>query len=1056
MRCAVIKTGEKSFKFVWSFHHIILDGWSYPIIQKEVFTIYEALSEGREINLPVPLPYKQYILWLNEKNKSTSENFWKKEFMGLNAATPIVASGKINESGSEDTEEQTLKLSAELTSGLQLFARNNQLTLNTIIQGVWGIILSEYTGEKDVLFGSTVSGRTSSIKGVESMVGLFINSLPTRIKVNKENEIIPWLKELQDAHILRDEYFYTSLVDIQEWSGLPKTTQLFDNLLVFENYPVDRASLTGSSGIKVLNVKAIEKTSFPLTILVAPGEELSITFLYETAKIEKETVAQILSSFKSLLESISKNTFSKISEFSLLSNDEENKIIYEWNNTKHVFPGDKSVSELFEEAAKKYADKTAVEFKNESLTYTQLNERANRLAHYLRKLGVGPDVKVGISIERSAEMAIGILAILKAGGAYVPLDPSNPAGRLSYMIEDSGIPVLLTQSKLREKFQNEKIKTVLIDSEESEINKESNSNPALKDHSSNLAYVIYTSGSTGKPKGVLMKQEALTNLLFWQLNGQKFEHGYRVLQFTTLSFDVSFQEIFSTWLSGGTLVMMTELDRQDLAVILNTIIDKKIQRLFLPFIALQELAELFPASGVNSDLKEVITAGEQLQCTPAIVNLFKQLKDFTFSNHYGPTEAHVVTSYTLSNDPDSWVKLPPIGKPVFNVQMHILNSYLKPVPVGVSGDLYIGGTCLARGYHNNEELTKEKFIDNPFYEKGNWLSQKLYKTGDLAKYMSDGSIEYLGRSDSQIKLRGYRIELGEIESVLAEYPGMKSAAVVAREFSNGDKRLIAYYVSRDESVPSSSDVKNFMKIKLPEYMIPSDYIKLDEMPLTATGKINHRELPSPDFIRINESSNYEEPKDSLELQLTKIWEKVLGISPIGIKDNFFNLGGNSLLALRLFGYIEKLTGKRLALSILFDSPTIEELALILKNEGWTPPWKSLVPVKSGGSKLPFFCVPPAGGTALHFQNLVGYISDDQPMYVLESIGLDGQEPPHTNLEEMAAHYIKEIQTLQPDGPYLLGGRCFGGRVVFEMAQQFVKLGQKVALLAIFDTWPPFY
>ena len=335
------------------------------------------------------------------------------------------------------------------------------------------------------------------------------------------------------------------------------------------------------------------------------------------------------------------------------------------------------------------------------------------------------------------------------------------------------------------------------------------------------------------------------------------------------------------------------------------------------------------------------------------------------------------------------------------------------------------------------------------------MSNKLYKTGDIARYLSDGNIEYLGRRDNQIKLRGYRIEPGEIESVLAGYPGMKSTSVMAREIKPGDRRLIAYYVLSNNEDIDSSLLKNFLLKKLPDYMVPAEYIKLREMPLTKSGKINQRELPQPDIIRENEISNYTEPTSPLELQLTKIWEKVLGISPIGIRNNFFDMGGNSLLALRLFGYIEKLTGKRLALSILFDSPTIEELAKILKNEGWTPPWKSLVPVKPGGSKLPFYCVPPAGGTALHFQNLMKYVSPDQPVYVLESIGLNGNELPHTSLEEMAAHYIKEIQLLQPDGPYLLGGRCFGGRVVFEMAQQFVKLGQKVALLAIFDTWPPY-
>ena len=453
----------------------------------------------------------------------------------------------------------------------------------------------------------------------------------------------------------------------------------------------------------------------------------------------------------------------------------------------------------------------------------------------------------------------------------------------------------------------------------------------------------------------------------------------------------------------------------------------------------------------------MITAGEQPQSTPAIVSLFKDLKTFTYSNHYGPSEAHVVTSYTLNNDPDKWEKLPPAGKPIFNAQMYILNHNLKPVPVGVTGDLYIGGICLVKGYNNREDLTEEKFIENPFYDGAKrGLSKRIYRTGDKARYLPDGNIEFLGRTDRQIKLRGIRIELGEIESVLSEYPGIKSATVITKESASGDKKLVAYFVpvNLDSDKIGHSDLKEFLSSRLPEVMVPNNYVQLEEMPLTATGKIDQGRLPSPDLGMGNEKENYCEPKDELQLQLVKIWEKVLGVQKIGIRDNYFDLGGHSLLAVRLIGYIEKLTGKKLPLSSFVTDPTIEQQALLLKNDGWKPSWKSLVPLKPGGSKVPFFCVPPASGSAIHFQEMIQYIPDDQPMYILEPIGLDGKEPPHYTIKEMATFYVKEVMSMQPEGPYLLGGRCFGGRVIYEMGQQLCRLGQKVQLLAIFDTWPP--
>jgi len=536
MRCTLIKLGVESYQFVWSFHHILMDGWSYPVIQKEVFAYYESYVEKKDINLPKPLAYKHFILWHGQQDRNKAESFWKKELKGFESPTPLKDNYKFqitNDNLLDEIQDLGISLSNELTLKLQTLAKQNQLTLNTIMQGVWSIILSTYRGEPDVLFGGVISGRTPMLKGIESMVGMFINTLPVRVNVDKEKKIIPWLKELQLNHIERDQYSYSSLVDIMEWSSAPRGTPLFENIIVFENYPLDKSLAEGIAGIKIKNLKAFERTNFPLTILVAPGDELSIHMAYETAKFSKAFIEQILKNFETLLDNISKDHSGKISDLSILTDEEKKKILVDWNDTKKDFPSDKCVHEYFEVQAVKTPDSIAVELGNEKLTYKGLNERANQVANYLIKLGSGPDVIVGICLERSLEMVIGLLGILKSGSAYVPLDSLYPLERLSFMIEDSNIPILLTKKIHIDKVPKTKSKVVLIDEEENEIIKESIENPVKKVDPSNLAYVLYTSGSTGRPKGVLMMHKALSNLLNWQLEGQKFERGYRVLQFTT-------------------------------------------------------------------------------------------------------------------------------------------------------------------------------------------------------------------------------------------------------------------------------------------------------------------------------------------------------------------------------------------------------------------------------------------------------------------------------------------------------------------------------------------
>jgi amino acid adenylation domain-containing protein len=591
--------------------------------------------------------------------------------------------------------------------------------------------------------------------------------------------------------------------------------------------------------------------------------------------------------------------------------------------TEYALP---CIHQLFEASVERTPDAPAVVFEQSSLTYRQLNTRANFVAHYLQILGVGKEVLVGICMERSLEMVVGLLGILKAGAAYVPLDPTYPQERLALMLEDSQISVLLTQTRLVESLPPQSTHVVCLDTQWEEISFQSEENPISAVTADNLAFVIYTSGSTGRPKGVAMSHRPLSNLIIWQLENSTLGIGAKTLQFAPLSFDASFHEIFSTWCSGGTLVLISQQVRVDAFELLRFLKDQEINRLFLPFVALQQLASVADTQGaVVPPLREIQTSGEQLKITRPIASWFTKLQNCTLHNHYGPTESHVVTAFILTGSPSNWPALPPIGRPIANVEIYLLDSQMQPVPEGVPGELYIGGIPLARGYLNRPDLTQERFIPNPFSD----LSEaRLYKTGDLARYNREGNIEFLGRSDDQVKIRGFRIELGEIESVLSQCPYVQASVVIVREDSTGDKRLVVYIVPQLEVTPTISEVRQFLKAKLPDYMVPSTFIILDALPLTPSGKVDRRALPAPYFQR-EHKDKYVAPCTPTEELLAQIWAQVLNLDQVGIEDNFFELGGNSIKAMKLINQLQTKINQIVHPTALFDAPTIAKFVAYL-------------------------------------------------------------------------------------------------------------------------------
>ncbi|MHC5759315.1 non-ribosomal peptide synthase/polyketide synthase [Nostoc sp.] len=951
MRLHLIQLDGNTYQFVWCHHHLLLDGWSSPLVFQDLLEFYQAISQSKNLSNIGTVSYRNYIAWLQQQNRDLAKEFWRQKLQGFTTPTPLTVDKPLSmREKHSGYSEQQIDLTVPATAAVMSFVRQHKLTMSNLVQATWGLLLSRYSQETDVVFGATVSGRPPELVGVESIVGLFINTLPVRVQISEQTELLGLLKDLQAQQIQSEQFSYSSLVEIQGLSDVPRGTSLFESIVVFENYPIDTAVLQGNSDFSLSNFRWIEQTNYPLAVLVSPGEQLSLRVMYDASRFEDGTISRMLGHFRTMLEAIATNPQQRISQLPILTESEQ-QLLVDWNDTQINYPQDKCIHKLFEAQVERTPDAVAVVFENQQLTYHELNCRANQLAHYLQSLGVKPDVLVGICVERSLEMLVGILGILKAGGAYVPLDPEYPQDRLRFMLEDAAVSVLLTQQKLVEKLPEHQARVVYLDTDWQLLNQLSQENLISGVQENNLGYVIYTSGSTGQPKGVAMNQLPLCNLLLWQLqNSPISSSGVKTLQFAPVSFDVSFQEMFSTWFSGGTLLLIGEQLRREPLALLGLLQEQAVERLFVPFVALQQLAEVAVSSElVTSNLKEIITAGEQLQITPAISKWLTQLSDCTLHNHYGPSESHVVITFTLTNSVDTWPPLPPIGRPIANTQIYILDKYLQPVPVGVAGELHIGGVSLAQGYLNRSELTQEKFIPNPFGgsrgagEQGSRgaeeqsfpsaphplcpsaSSERLYKTGDLARYLPDGNIEYLGRIDNQVKIRGFRIELGEIEAVLSQYEDVQVCCVIAREDTPGDKRLVSYIVPQPEQTPTISVLRQFLKSRLPEYMVPSVFVILESLPLTPNGKVNRRALPAPEPSS-ELLEKYVAPRTPIEEILALIWQQVLKVELVGRHDNFFELGGHSLLATQLISRVRSSLKVELPLRSLFAAPTIAQLA----------------------------------------------------------------------------------------------------------------------------------
>lgn len=906
LRLTLIRLGERHYHFVWSSHHIILDGWSGALVFKDFVLLYKAFCRGEEIPLQSGDRFADYIAWLQQQDLSQAEAFWRHTLQGVTAPTPLTNLEVHSLSPQpEKYVEQSLKLSPATTTTLKSWAKQHQLTLNTIVQGAWALLLSRYSGEDEVVYGVTVSGRPVDLAAAESMVGIFINTLPLRVKLDAEMLLLLWLEQLQRQLLEIRQYEYTPLVKIQGWSEIPRGLPLFESILVFENYPVDRALSDWQKNLEIETLCAVDHTNYPLTISVIPGSELEIRIAGDRSRFDTATITRMLGHFQTLLEGMAANPV-RLHELPILT-AAENQLLVEWNQTQLEIP-QQCIHQLFEAQVEKTPDAVAVVFAEQSLTYQQLNQRANQLARYLQKLGVGAEVPVCICVNRSIEMLVGLLGILKAGGAYVPLDPTYPLERLEYIQQDVRSPVLLTQRQLTAQMSSQSAQVVCLDTDWEEIKQQTPENLATATKSNNLAYVIYTSGSTGQPKGVEIAHSNVVNFLSAMQQSVGLNQQDVLLAVTTLAFDIAALEIFLPLTIGARVVVASREVASD-GVQLSDLLNNSQATVMQATPATWRI--LLSVGWQGSKHLKILCGGEALsrqlanQLLPQCHGLW---------NLYGPTET---TIWSTVEQVEWGEDIVPIGRPIGNTYIYILDSNLQPTPIGVPGELYIGGAGVARGYWQRPELTTQRFIINPFLFQPD---QRLYKTGDLVRYRSDGKIEYIGRLDYQVKIRGFRIELGEIEAVLAKHSDVQQVVVIAKQDS-----LIAYVVSCSGQTVTVSELRDFLKQKLPYYMVPQAFVFLDSLPLTPNGKVNRNALADVDTPIANFNDAFVPPRNAIEEVLAGIWAKILGVE-LGIHDNFFDLGGHSLLATQVISRIRETFKVEMPLRCLFESPSVAELS----------------------------------------------------------------------------------------------------------------------------------
>ncbi|AVJ22391.1 non-ribosomal peptide synthetase [Pseudomonas sp. MYb193] len=1028
----LVRTGAMSYHLIYTNHHILMDGWSGSQLFGEVLQQYAGE--------PLPAPtgrYRDYIAWLQAQDKAVSQAFWQAQLVNLQAPTRLAGAVETEVDAAQAVNgEHRLSLDAAQTEHLKAFAQRHKVTLNTLVQGAWLLLLHHHTGQATVAFGATVAGRPAELRGIEQQVGLFINTLPVVATPDAQMSVSHWLEQLQQQNVGLREHEHTPLFEIQRWAGLGGEA-LFDSILVFENYPVSEALEQGApSGLRFGAVHSLEQTHYPLTVLLAIGQTLGLEFNYSRQAFSGAHIQRLAEHFQQLLLALASDGSQRLGALPSVAQAERQWVLHDWNATAVDYPLDQAVHTLIEAQALRTPDAPALIFAGQALSYSALNARANRLAHRLMMAGVGPDVLVGLAAERSVEMVVGLLAVLKAGGAYVPLDPEYPRDRLAYMLQDSGVQLLLTQAHLLAQLPVPAgVQTLVLECGDTWLETFSSHNPNIPVHGESLAYVIYTSGSTGQPKGAGNRHIALTNRLCWMQQAYGLTPHDSVLQKTPFSFDVSVWEFFWPLMTGARLVVAAPGDHRDPARLVRLINEQQVTTLHFVPSMLQAFLQDAAVTSCQS-LQHIVCSGEALPAD-AQQQVFAKLPHAGLYNLYGPTEAAIdVTHWTCVEEGRDAV---PIGRPIANLGCYVLDDNLEPAPVGVLGELYLGGIGLARGYHRRAALTAERFVTDPFGS-----GTRLYRTGDLARYRDDGVIEYAGRIDHQVKLRGLRIELGEIEARLLELDNVREAAVLAVDGTH----LVGYLVLQQPLEEWKAWVVAHLAEQLPDYMVPAQWVVLAQMPLSPNGKLDRKALPKPEA---HGAAQYQAPVSEMEQQIAAVWREVLEVERVGLNDNFFELGGHSLRVLMLKERIRKVSGVNLSVSQLMLNPTVAGQVKCLQGNSRS---SLIVKLNQQTQGTPLFLFHPSFGSVHCYTAIALALREQRPVFgvMCRALAEEGATVPQWQV--MVEDYTAQLLVAQPQGAFRVGGWSLGGNLAMEVAYGLEQAGREVEFVGWIDAAPP--
>jgi amino acid adenylation domain-containing protein len=965
MRVSLIRLSDERYHFVWSHHHVLSDGWCLPIVFSEVIRSYKAFGNGTQPTLPKVVPYEHYIGWLSQQDMGQARTFWRQQLAGLTAPTPLMIDKLTGEPDEKGPEFAKIVLRDTLKQQLDTLAKTAPCTMNVIIQVAWSLLLQRYSGESEVVFGATVSGRPAQLPGIEKMVGLFINTLPVRVAFESGQSLVDLLKQVHGNNVSCDEYSYLGLGEIIGTSELPNGVSLFDSLIVYENYPTELGGqgMDDSVGLAVEAVGSGDQTNFGVLLNVFDEDELTLQVSYRLERFSRQTIERLMAQLQQILTNMAQGgAEQRVADIDVLPKAEKQLMLTQWNDAGAEYPKGLCIHNLLEQQAEQHPDNVAVICGSKQLTFAQLNHQSNQLAHHLLTLGVKPDTLIGLSIERSLALMVGLFGIMKAGAGYVPLDPGYPTARLEHMLADSNAQIIITQKSLLDVLPISDQQVLCVDDQPlmEALKGKAQSNPAVADLTpQNLAYVIYTSGSTGQPKGVLVEHHSVVNFLQYSADVFMPEHLMGSLVSAPLAFDGTVCTLYTPLLKGKYVEFLAAEDTA-IDLLADYIFDDEEPLLFKLTPAHLEALLSQAGNKPNEDAEHVfVIAGDLLVERTLAKWRDELLPNATFYNEYGPTEATVGTTVFRADTGRALLSHSgsvPIGGPLANARLYVLGEDLALQPIATPGQLYIGGAGLARGYHNQPKMTAERFIDNPH---SGIAGDKMYQTGDQVKWLPDGTIEFINRIDNQVKLRGFRIELGEIENRLSDIDGVREAVVLCRDDEGYDKRLVAYIIvttplpADDQQVLAAqrqvlgAEYITALKGDLPEYMVPGMFVFMDEYPLTPNGKVNRRALPLPEEADLQKQT-YVPARNELEQKLCDIWQQVLGLEQVGIEDSFFALGGHSLLAIRLISLVRQTFDVEVPVKVLFDQSSVAEFVTILPQYGAAEVLESIVKVDRNG------------------------------------------------------------------------------------------------------------